>query len=297
MNKKKILLLIAGLFILVCGLSIYALQKTKSGDTQQAGSTTSVTDGPSEKTPEAPAEKEQITGQEKQAEKTDAPVPGTDTEQAENENPAVTPEGDESDPGSAGDQEKTPAASDGREQTTERETQKETPHSSNQDTDTEQWEDEIPALPPEGDEGDPGSAGDQGKTPAASDGTKQTTEQETQKEAPDASKPDSYTEQWEDEIPALPPEGDEDDFGSAGIQENNAAKPSGTSSQGNKAAGSSGNSSQGNKTENSSKPAGSGPSDTPDPPVTETPDPSAESQGDNGSGEIEENETSMMTDF
>ena len=161
MNKKKILLLIAGLFILVCGLSIYALQKTKSGNTQQPGLTTSVTDGPSEKTPEAPAEKEQITGQEKQAEKTDAPVPGTDTEQAENENPAVRPEGDESDPGSAGDQEKTPAASDGTKQTTEQETQKEAPDASKPDSYTEQWEDEIPALPPEGDEDDFGSAGNQ----------------------------------------------------------------------------------------------------------------------------------------
>ena len=241
MKRKKILILIACVFVLVFGLSIYAFKIANSRDTEQAKPDTSITADPSEKTPEASGESGQTGEQKNQAETPVSPDPGTDTEEPESENPALTPESGEGDDPSAGIQEIPPAASDDEEQTTEQGTREETPDAADWDADTDLLEDEIPALPPEGDE--------------------------------------------------------DDDYSSVGNQENEGQAPASSGSQENKAPSSAGTSSQEKRTGNSADPGVPAPSTTPDPTVSETPDPSVEPSKEGGQGQVEENETSMMTDF
>lgn len=151
---------------------------------------------------------------------------------------------------------------------------------------------------PETDEGDDPSAGIQEIPPAASDDEEQTTEQGTREETPDAADWDADTDLLEDEIPALPPEGDEDDdYSSVGNQENEGQAPASSGSQENKAPSSAGTSSQEKRTGNSTDPAVSTPSTAQDPAASETPAPSFEPPKEDRQGQIEENETSMMTDF
>ena len=158
MKRKKILILIACVFVLVFGLSIYAFKIANSRDTEQAKPDTSITADPSEKTPEASGESGQTGEQKNQAETPVSPDPGTDTEEPESENPALTPESGEGEDPSVSNQEKLPEASDEKEQITEKETQEDEPEAREQGTDTEQ---------PETDEGDDPSAGIQEIPPAA----------------------------------------------------------------------------------------------------------------------------------
>ena len=165
---------------------------------------------------------------------------------------------------------------------------KDAPDARDQGTDSEQ---------PETREGEDPSA-DVQETPAAvPDEEERTTEQETQEGTPDFADPGIDTEQPEDEIPALPPEGDEEDDSSVGNLENEGQAPASSGSQVNKAPSSAGTSSQEKKTGNSADPGVPAPSTTPDPTVSETPDPSVEPSKEGGQGQVEENETSMMTDF